>query len=238
MATSPESGQAQAPDDPATVAFEALRKEVALVSSAVAGLAAERAANASPDYSETLAKIVRACVATAANLKMLAAMPALQLTAQDWARKIASAAEEARRTDQETLTQARDAFRQAAHDITAKLTSARSADHQRQWLLWAGAAGFFAGMLLLAIGIGPVVRAMPESWHWPESIAASILRLDREAAGARLIEATDPDRWRDIVFGFGIVSDNRDALDRCKKGSTPTKASVRCAIEIKTEVSR
>jgi len=167
------------------MAFEALRKEVALVSSAVAGLAAERAANASPDYSETLAKIVRACAATTANLKMLADKPALQRTAQDWAREIAAAGKEARRSDQEALTQARDAFQQAARDMTAKLSSAKSADKQRQWLLWTGAAGVCTGMLLLAIGIGPVVRAMPQSWHWPESIAASILRLDREAAGVR-----------------------------------------------------
>src|ERR1700693_1667016 len=108
MATNEGEGQAQVPDDPATTAFEALRKEVALVSRAMAGLAAERAANASPDYSETLAKIVRACAATAANLKVLAAMPALQRTVQDWAREIAAAGKEARRNDQEALTQARD----------------------------------------------------------------------------------------------------------------------------------
>ena len=35
---------------------------------------------------------------------------------------------------------------------------------------------------------GAVARAMPESWYWPERMAARILRLDREAAGARLIE--------------------------------------------------
>jgi hypothetical protein len=238
MAANPESGQAQVPDDPATVAFEALRKEVALVSRAMAGLAAERTANASPDYSETLAKIVRECAATAANLKVLAAMPALQLAAQDWARTIASAGKEARRSDQEALTQARDAFQQVAQDMSAKLSSVKSAADQRQWLLWTGAAGVFTGMLLLAIGIGPIVRAMPESWHWPESIAAGIVGKDPEAAGARLIEATAPDRWREIDLGFRIVSNNRDAIDRCKKASTPKKESVRCAIEIKTEASR
>jgi hypothetical protein len=220
------------------MAFEALRKEVALVSSAVAGLAAERAANASPDYSETLAKIVRACTATAANLKLLADKPALQRTTQDWAHEIAAAGEEVRRSDQGALTHARDAFQQAARHMTAKLSSAKSADKQRQWLLWTGAAGVCTGMLLLAIGIGPLVRAMPQSWHWPESIAASILRLDREASGTRLIESADPNRWRDIVFGLGIVSGNRDALDRCMKGSTPKSASVRCAIEIKTKAFR
>ena len=90
-------------------------------------------------------------------------------------------------------------------------------------------------MLLLAIGIGPVVRAMPENWHWPERIAADVVRMDQEAAGARLIAIAAPDRWRDIVLGYRIVSDNRDAIAQCKKASTNKRESVRCAIEIKTE---
>ena len=40
MATNEGVGQPQVPDDPATAAFEALRKEVALVNRAMAGLAA------------------------------------------------------------------------------------------------------------------------------------------------------------------------------------------------------
>ena len=72
-------------------------------------------------------------------------------------------------------------------------------------------------MLLWAIGAGPLARAMPESWSWPERMAAAVLRLDREAAGARLIETAAPDRWRDHVQGYPIVRDNRDALARCGK---------------------
>jgi hypothetical protein len=166
---------------------------------------------------------------------MLAAMPALQRTVQDLAREIAAAGKEARRSDQEAFTQARDTFQQAARAITAKLASAKSADNQHQWLLWTGACSFFAGMLFIAIGIGPIVRAMPKSWHWPESIAASVLSLDREAAGARLIEMADPDRWRDIVLGYRFVDDNRDAISQCNKRSPNTRDSVRCTIEIKTE---
>ena len=162
-----EASPSQAPADPAALAFEALREEVALVRRAVTGLAAERAAIEIPDYSETLGQIMRTSEATAASLKALAARPALRLTAQDWGREIAVASEQARRADQQALTQARDTLQQAAREMTAKLTSAKSADKQRQWLLGTWTAGFFAGMILLAIGIGPVVRAMPESWHWP-----------------------------------------------------------------------
>jgi Family of unknown function (DUF6118) len=233
-----ETSQSQPPSDPAALAFEALREELALVRRAVAGLAAERAAIEIQDYSETLGQIVRASEATAAGLKTLTAMPALRLTAQDWGQEIAMASEQARRGDQAVITSAHDRFQQVARDMVAKLTSAKSAENQRQWLLWTGTCGFFAGMLLLGIGIGPVVRATPESWHWPESMAADIVGMGREAAGAHLIESAAPDQWRDMAFGYRIVSDNRNAIAQCKKGSTNKRASVHCTIEINSEVFR
>jgi hypothetical protein len=233
-----ETRQSQIATDPAALAFEALREEVALVRRAVAGLAAERGAKEIPDYSETLGQIMRTSAAAAASLKTLTAMPALRLTAQDWGSEIAAAGEQARRADQQALTQARDTLQQVARDMTAKFTSAKSADKQRQWLLWTWTGGFFAGMILLAIGIGPVVRAMPESWHWPESMAAYIVGMDQEAVGARLIATAAPDRWRDLLLGYRIVRDNRAGLVRCEKAAAKDARSVRCAIEIDNATSR
>ena len=227
-----EATQPQAPTDLAALAFEALREEVALLRRGVAGLAAERAAIEIPDYSETLGQIMRTSAATAAGLKALGAMPALRLTARDWGCEIATASEQARRADQEALTGARDAFQQATHDMAASLSSAHLAENQRRWLLWTGAVGILAGMLLWAIGAGAVARAMPESWYWPERMAARTLRLDREAAGALLIETAAPDRWRDIVLGYRIISDNRDAIAHCQEAATHETKQTRCVIEI------
>jgi hypothetical protein len=227
-----EATQPEAAADPAALAFEALREEVSLLRRGVAGIAAERAAIETPDYSETLGQIMRTSAATAAGLKALGAMPALRLTAQDWGREIAAASEPARRADQEALTGAHDAFQQAAHDMAASLSSARLADNQRRWLLYTGAVGILAGMLLWAAGAGAIARAMPESWCWPERMAARILRLDREEAGARLIETAAPDRWRDIVLGYRIVSDNRDAIAHCQEAAAHETKPARCGIEI------
>jgi hypothetical protein len=93
MAETPDPIPAHADADPATLAFEALREEVALVRRAVAGLAAERASIEVPDYSETLGQIMRASAAAAQNLKALAEMPALRRSAKDWGREIAFAAD-------------------------------------------------------------------------------------------------------------------------------------------------
>lgn len=62
------------PVDPAAVAFEALRREVALLNVALAGLAAERAS--APDYSETLGEIAQGVRVAVGRIGKLAASPA------------------------------------------------------------------------------------------------------------------------------------------------------------------
>ena len=234
MAETPEPMQCQAEADPATLAFEALREEVALVRRAVAELAAERASIDIPNYSETLGQIMRASSATRQSVKALAEMPALRLSAKDWSQEIVTAAREARYSDQQAFAEARHGFERMAAEMAAHLRSARSAERQRQWLICTTAGGIVAGMLLLAIIGGPVVRVMPESWHWPERMAASILGTDEETAGVRLIKTAAPDRWRDIVAGYQIISDNRAAIAQCERSEAKTTSKIRCAIEIRS----
>lgn len=227
-----EAIPSEAPPDPAAFAFEALREEVALVRRAVAGFAAERAAIEIPDYSETLGQITCASAATATNLKALAEMPALRLSVNDWGREIAAVSGEARRADRELLTHAAEVLQHVTHDVTASLQSAKSAERQRQWLIRTAAGGIVAGMLLLAIGIGPLLHIVPESWNWPERVAANIVGMDQEAAGAHLIETAAPDRWQEIVLGYRVVNANRDAIARCETAAAQKREPVRCTVEI------
>ena len=82
-------------------------------------------------------------------------------------------------------------------------------------------------MFLLAISIGLVVRTMPKSWHWPESMAANIVGMDQETAGARLIESAAPNRWGDLVLGSRIVRDNHAGLVPSEKAAAKDARSVR-----------
>ena len=234
MAETLKSMQPEAEADPATLAFEALREEVALVRRAVAELVAERASIEIPDYSETLGHIMRASSATRQSVKALAEMPALRLSARDLCHEIATTAQEARRSDQQMFAQAHHDLERMAAEMAAHLRSAKSAERQRQWLIWTTASGIVAGMLLLAIIVGPVVRAMPESWHWPERMAASILGTNEETAGVRLIKTAAPDRWRDIVAGYQIISDNRAAIAQCTRNEAKAAGMIPCTIEIRS----
>jgi Family of unknown function (DUF6118) len=146
--------------DPAALAFEALREEVALARRAVAGLAAERASIEIPDYTETLAQITRASAAAANRLKTIAELPMLHASVQDWARAIDQASAPTRLADRAALATIHTRLSQAAQDVAASLRSARAAEAQNQWLLWAFAGGVLAGMVLGVIAIGPAVHAI------------------------------------------------------------------------------
>jgi hypothetical protein len=140
-----------------------------------------------------------------------------------WNGESASAAQEARRSDQQAFAEARYGFERTAAEMAAHLRSARSAERQRQWLIWTTAGGIVAGMLLLAIIVGPVIRAMPESWHWPERMAAAILGADEDAANVRLIKTAAPDRW---LPNYQRQSRGNRAM-RTKRGKNDQQDSLR-----------
>ncbi|OJW28791.1 MAG: hypothetical protein BGO51_15660 [Rhodospirillales bacterium 69-11] len=160
MTDAQEAATPQENIDPAALAFEELRQEVALTRRAVAGLAAERAAIEIPDYSETLGKIVQSSAVTAKNLKALAEHPILHATVQDWADAIVKANTPARHASQNALANLHSQLSQVADDMAASLRKARTADSQRQWLLWTFGGGLLAGVLLGIFAILPLVHAL------------------------------------------------------------------------------
>jgi hypothetical protein len=213
-------------EDPAATAFEELRREVAMVHRAMAGLAAERATI--PDYSETLGQILQACGAAARKFKELKELPALHLTPESIGRQIDDAAETARRANHAVLKDASAALQQTTRDLSAHLQSARSAKSQRIWLAATGAACLVTGMILWAAIVGRAERSLPVDHRSPEARAAAILGMDQTQAGEHLIQISAPALWNDIALGNRIVVANRHALDLCLKNAG--KQRKRCVI--------
>ena len=94
----------------AAEAFEAMRGELALLRRAVEGLAAERGAIDVPDYTETLGRMQQGVDATADRIAVIndviARSPALAMTPEQMAQRIAAAGSAARREDQAALAKA------------------------------------------------------------------------------------------------------------------------------------
>jgi len=221
--------QPAASDDPAAAAFEELRKEVALIHRAVAGLAAERAAPF-PDYSETLSAIVQASRVTAQRLKTIMELSALSITPEQTGRQIAAAAETARRADHAALENTRSSLQNVTQEMTTVLGSARTAKRQRIWLTATGGVSFTAGVILWTVIAGRADRTLPIDHRSPETKAAAILGMDEVTAGEHLIQTTSPKLWQDIVLGDRVVITNRKVLEICRRKAG--KQPVRCVIQV------
>ncbi|USQ97331.1 DUF6118 family protein [Caulobacter sp. RL271] len=221
----------EAPADPAAVAFEALRREVALLNVALAGLAAERAST--PDYSETLSEIAQGVRVAVGRVGKLATSPALALSPVEMSRQITAAGNEARRRDRAELHQALEGLHRATIDLRGWIDTARLASVQNLRLLQSALAGVVGGAVLGSSVPAIVAQAAPERWAWPERRAASLLHRDIWSAGERMLATANPGQWRDIQTARRIVDLNREALAKCARAAERDQANTRCLISVR-----
>lgn len=222
--------------DEAAQAFEDLRGEVSLIRRAVERLAAERAEPADmPDYAETLGVISQNVLAAAQRIDAVVDSPALSLTPEEFNRQIIAAAYSARREDHRLFLAGQEGFETVARQLGLQLHSHTEANAQQRRLKHVGLTALVAGMLLWAILAGPLVRVLPESWLWPEWMAARTLRMPLWQSGQRLMRVASPKAFAGILAGNRLVTFNRDALDACREKAAKVRKAVRCEIQVKPE---
>lgn len=221
----------------AAEAFEAMRGELALLRRAVEGLATERGAIDIPDYTETLGRMQRGVDATAERIAVIndviARSPALALTPEQMAQRIAAAGNAARREDQAALAKAGEEKARVMAELRAIAGSAWTRADQKNRQLWFGLGGVAAGILAWMILPGLVAREIaPASWQWPERMAARTLDLPRWEAGQRMMQSASPTAFRAIVGADKIVTANREAIEGCSKAAARRRETVRCTIRV------
>jgi len=226
----------------AAEAFEAMCVELALLRRAVEGLAAERGAIDVPDYTETLGRMQKGVDATADRIAVIndviARSPALAMTPEQMAQRIAAAGNAARREDQVALATGRKGLEDVTRQLHGLVASARHAGEQNRRLAWSAIGGVAIGMVLWAAGAGVVARAVPESWLWPEKMASRSLRLDTWTASRRLAAVSQPDTWNTMVAGAVIAQANQETLEQCRRAANKAGEPVRCTVRIKPEGRR
>lgn len=219
--------------DEAAQAFESLRAEVALLRRAVERLVAEQAEGGpAPDYSETLGVLANTITATAQRVDVLVKSPALSLTPQEISRQVTAAGSEARREDHRLLVAAKQAMEEVAARLGRQLRTHVVAVEQRRRLWWVGSGGLVAGMALWAGLAGPIARAMPADWQWPERMAARTLALPMWEGGQRLLRTAAPEAFASIAAGDRFVTANRKVLEACQKRANRTGKSARCTVKV------
>lgn len=228
---------ATTPDtDPAARAFTELGQKVDLLEAAVTGLIAKR--DAAPDYSQTLGEITALLEKMRVAINDFARSPAIKLTPDAMAAQIAAAGTNARASDSAIIEKARGRFENAVHRVEGLVGTITAVREQHRRLLWAAGGGLLAGMLLWSFLPGVLLRALPQSWHMPENMARHIIgEPSLWEAGARLMQAGNPDAWSKVVATDELRRGNDNAIAKCERAAVKVQKSVRCTIRIRNPQS-
>ena len=219
--------------DPATAAFSRLEGEIALMRRAIENLATEKANIDIPDYNPTLGEMAQHLDTATKTLAAIAAKPAMEMTPETMAQRMAQAARKARESDREQIGAAENRYDHAVRELGRMVASAESAHEQREWLKLAAGGGVLAGCLLWAIVPGPITRALPESWHMPEKVATRVLgEPSIWEAGVRLLRVGSPEAWRAISDAADMRHQNKKAIAACESAAAEKKRVVKCTVTV------
>jgi len=223
------------PADPAEAAFARMQGEMALLRRAIETMAAERAALEIPDYGATLGQIAADLAATVKAVGAMAGSPALRMTPKAFIAEIDVVAADARRADRAALATAAAALTKATEGLRSWVESARQASLQNWRLIQIGFAGLVSGAILWAAVPGAVAGLAPQSWGWPERLAAYSLGGDPWRAGEQMLAVADPARWQALAGAKRLTDDNAPAIVACAWAARKTGKPVRCQVTVGLE---
>lgn len=206
---------------------------IALMARGVEQMAAERSSIDIPDYNPTLEQTNTHLVEITERLNAIERAPALGMTPEAMGARIAAAAQEAREADRANVQQVQQSQADAVQVLDRIIGNARARDTQRQHLLWGIGGGILAGCLLWSFLPGMIARAMPESWHWPERLAARMVgEPSFWDAGIHMMQAGSPEAWRAITAAAMMRYENKEAIAACERDAAKRKKTVRCIIKL------
>jgi hypothetical protein len=212
---------------------ERLDGRMAMMTRALEHIAIEKQSIEIPDYTPTLAKIGGHLATLAPQMKRLANAPAMQLTPESMAGRIADAAKAAREADNATIGQSLDLHRRAHAELGEAIGKLRTRTEQRWHMLYTGIGTALAVSLLWLVYPGWAASICPQGWHWPERVARRVLgEPTLWDAGIRLMRTGNPEGWQAIVDSAEMTRENRDAIAACQKDAAKAKEPVRCTIRV------
>ena len=218
--------------DPA-VAFDRMRRQLAVLSAAVEGFAARQQELHGRDYTDDLAKIFDQHQRMVKAITILDGRPAMDLTPEDIASQIEAAGTSVRAADHRAIGDAAARLDNAATRINGVVDSAVTARQQNTRIVRILGAAVPLCLLFMTVAPGTIARFAPASWYWPERMAARVLRLDGWSAGVHLLRVVNSDRVERLLNEARVGREYQAALDRCARQTVKSKRSAPCAISIR-----
>jgi len=218
--------------DQPELAFEIMARKLAGLTAAIEGFAARQQELHARDYGPDLTKIHARWGEACTVIRDFAERPAVALTPQLIASQIEIAGRDGRASDHQAWSNANRHLGLAIQSLDGVVASARDARTQRLWIAGAAAAAAVVSFAFGTIIPTRISQVVPESWHWPEANAAAVLQRDGWGAGERLLQVSDPSRWKILTEVSRLAERNAEVLGKCRHRAARANKPVDCTLTV------
>jgi hypothetical protein len=223
---SAESDEVGAVD--AAQAFEALQAEVALQRRAIEALGEALdgmlEGRAPPNLSPDIARILQGQAHVAQHVEQLRLHPALKLTPVQYGEALAQAGSAVVREAAQQLKNATQEVERERAQLRELVGSVQGNRRHRRLLWWAFPAALAAGLVLSPL----LMRSLPVGLS--SQAAAFLVKQDRWAGGALLMQLESPAQWLDMAEAMRLARVNEAVLTACRNLAIKSSREQRCTI--------
>ncbi|CCT61034.1 DUF6118 family protein [Acetobacter pasteurianus] len=201
--------------DPAARAFEDLCAEMTVLRRSVEALPQAWRDNRPPDYTEDLARVVKAMNAVGTRMKTIEDTPTLKMTPQAYGQGIRQAGISASQEMQTAFQKAIGEVQGERQALASIIGQSRHQERQNWWLLGVGLACLVAG-----IGLSPVLAYLLPSSVGTRVASFIVGEKDRWNSGAMMMAISNPESWQRVRVDSQLVEANRDRIAACQKAAS------------------
>lgn len=217
--------------DPAARAFEDLCAEMTVLRRSVEALPQAWRDNRPPDYTEDLARVVKAMNAVGTHMKAIEASPTLKMTPQAYGQGIREEGLAASRRLEGVFEKAIGEVRKERQVLASIIGQANNRRDQWFYLTFIGIMAFLFG-----VGIAPLLFNHITWKNFDERVASFIVGgQDRWESGAAMMRDARPEQWNSFMWEDRLVQDNMPKIRDCRIAATQVGQPKSCVITIKPD---
>lgn len=214
--------------DPAARAFEDLCAEMMVLRRSVEALPQAWRDNRPPDYTEDLARIVKAMNAVGARMEAIETNPTLKMTPQAYGQGIRQAGLSASQEMQAAFQRAMNEVREERQALASIIGQSRHQERQSWWLLCVGLLFLVAGF-----GMSPVLASLLPSSVGTRVASFIVGEADRWHSGSMMMALDNPEGWQQVLQASQLVAANRNRIVACQKAASgQEKTQKSCTITV------
>ncbi|MDE7548941.1 DUF6118 family protein [Acetobacter fabarum] len=218
--------------DPAARAFEDLCAEMTVLRRSVEALPQAWRDNRSPDYTEDLARVVKAMNAVGTRMGAIEANPTLKMTPQAYGQGIREEGLAASRRLESAFQAAIGDVQNERKKLAFIIGQSKKRKEQLYFLIFVATAAFLFG-----VGIAPILFRSATWMYFNQRVASLIIGGGNRWDSAQVMMSdARPEQWNSFVWEDQLAKDNRQKLHDCQLAATQAGQPKSCEIIVKPDV--